>query len=51
MPGTFVFLKEEFQIDGAWGGLELAAAVWQLRAGIGSGAARSQRRLSCAGGP
>lgn len=37
MPGTFVFLKEEFQIDGVWGGIDLDASLRQLRAGIGSG--------------
>ncbi|MCX4852062.1 hypothetical protein [Streptomyces sp. NBC_00893] len=37
MAGKFAFLKEEFLIDGAWGGLDLDAPVRHLRAGIGSG--------------
>ncbi|MEU7295200.1 hypothetical protein AB0A76_18600 [Streptomyces exfoliatus] len=37
MPGTFVFLKEEFLIRGVWGGIDLGAPLRQLRAGVGSG--------------
>lgn len=37
MPGTFKLQKEEFQIDGVWGGIDLAASLRQMRAGIGSG--------------
>ncbi|MFF1691699.1 hypothetical protein [Streptomyces sp. NPDC058254] len=37
MAGKFVFLKEEFLIEGEWGGIDLDAAMRHLRVGIGSG--------------
>ncbi|MFJ2217794.1 hypothetical protein ACIQVO_36760 [Streptomyces sp. NPDC101062] len=37
MPGKFVFLKEEFLIEGQWGGIGLDAWLRHLQAGIGSG--------------
>ncbi|MFJ5129863.1 hypothetical protein ACIP80_32855 [Streptomyces sp. NPDC088555] len=37
MAGKFFFLKEEFLIDGVWGGPDLDASMRQLQAGIGSG--------------
>lgn len=37
MAGKFAFLKEEFLIEGEWGGIDLNASMRHLRAGIGSG--------------
>lgn len=37
MAGKFAFLKEEFLIDGKWGGIDLDASMRHLQAGIGSG--------------
>ncbi|MGI5451512.1 hypothetical protein ACQEVM_38270 [Streptomyces sp. CA-243310] len=37
MSDTFVFLREEFLIDGAWDGLDLDAPLRQLRAEVGAG--------------
>ncbi|MEV7160238.1 hypothetical protein AB0N77_37470 [Streptomyces misionensis] len=37
MAGKFAFLREEFLIEGEWGGLDLEGPVRHLRAGIGSG--------------
>ncbi|WP_432171193.1 hypothetical protein [Streptomyces sp. 1222.5] len=37
MAGKFAFLKEQFLIDGEWGGIGLEASVRHLQAGIGSG--------------
>lgn len=37
MAGKFAFLKEEFLIEGEWGGVDLDASLRHLRAGIGSG--------------
>ncbi|MFB7482959.1 hypothetical protein ACFUEM_32885 [Streptomyces anulatus] len=37
MAGKFTFLKEEFLIEGEWGGIDLGASMRHLRAGIGAG--------------
>ncbi|MFE1452721.1 coiled-coil domain-containing protein [Streptomyces olivaceoviridis] len=37
MAGKFAFLKEQFLIDGEWGGIDLDASMRHLQAGIGSG--------------